>query len=77
MSRTRFTMFDGLSVAVLFLCFAMSAEHAQALTNDEIFNYQGSDREKILEDGARKEGAVVLYSSMIVSQVQRRSPRLP
>ncbi|HWG07357.1 MAG TPA: ABC transporter substrate-binding protein [Beijerinckiaceae bacterium] len=36
---------------------------ASALTNHEIATYNGADRQKVLEDGARKEGKVVLYST--------------
>jgi ABC-type Fe3+ transport system substrate-binding protein len=44
---------------------------AQALTFDEILTYKGSDRQKVLEDGAAKEGTVMLYSAMIVDQALR------
>ena len=72
MNRTRSRGFAGsLCAATLFLSFTLGVDRARALTNDEIFNYQGADRDKVLEEGARKEGTVVLYSSMIVSQVQR------
>src|SRR5436190_12084177 len=36
---------------------------AKALTNEDIFNYQGPDRKQVLIEGARKEGQVVLYSA--------------
>ena len=36
---------------------------AHALSNQEIATYNGADRQKVLEDGARKEGKVVLYST--------------
>ncbi len=55
--------------AAILLCGAATA--AQALTNQEIFNYRGPDRQKLLEEGARREGTVVLYSAMIVNQAQR------
>src|SRR5947209_5599110 len=44
---------------------------AHALTPDEILNYKAPDRQKVLEDGARKEATVVLYSGMIVNQLLR------
>ncbi|HWG07039.1 MAG TPA: extracellular solute-binding protein [Beijerinckiaceae bacterium] len=72
MNRTGLTDWaGGICAAAMFVSFALAAGSALALTNDEIFNYQGADRDKMLEEGARKEGSVVLYSSMIVNQVQR------
>ena len=55
----------------LAACAALAATSAGALTNDEVFNYRDADRQKVLEEGARKEGTVVLYSAMIVNQAQR------
>jgi len=60
----------GLLAAAMFSA-VLGAARAEAFTNDEIFNYQGPDRDKVLEEGARREGSVVLYSTMIVNQVQR------
>jgi ABC-type Fe3+ transport system substrate-binding protein len=60
---------------VLSIALAVAALHparpASALTNEEIFNYKGADREQVLLDGARKEGQVVLYSGLIVNQMLR------
>ncbi len=50
---------------------ALLADSASALTREEVFNYRGADRQKVLEEGAKKEGTVVMYSAMIVNQVQR------
>ncbi len=50
---------------------AQASIPANALTNEEIFNYRGADRQKVLEEGARKEGTVILYSAMIVNQALR------
>ena len=36
-----------------------------------VLNYKGDDRQKVLEEGARKEGQVVLYSAAIVNQALR------
>jgi ABC-type thiamine transport system substrate-binding protein len=47
------------------------ANQAQALTQEEIGMLSGPDRQKILEDGARKEGKVTIYSGMIVNQALR------
>lgn len=44
---------------------------ALALSQSEIANYTGADRQKILEEGARKEGAVTFYTGMIVDQATR------
>jgi iron(III) transport system substrate-binding protein len=57
-------------LAALALCVICSTS-AHALTTEEILNYKGPDRQKVLEDSARKEGAVVIYSGMIVNQLLR------
>ena len=72
MNNSRLTAGAGtLFATALLLSVVLGTVRAHALTNAEIFNYQGPDRDAFLADGARKEGTVVLYSSMIVSQVQR------
>lgn len=55
------------------IALAPGTGHAQSKieANAAILNYKGADRQKRLEDGARKEGTVVLYSSMIVNQATR------
>ena len=65
-SRRLWVTFYAVAVAVVS-CFTS----AHALTTEEILNYQGPDRQKVLEDGARKEGTVVIYSGMIVNQLLR------
>jgi ABC-type Fe3+ transport system substrate-binding protein len=50
----------------LVLALSASFGHAQ-----EVLTYKGEDRQKILEEGARKEGQVVLYSAAIVNQALR------
>ena len=47
------------------------AAPASALTVDEILNYKGADRARMLEDGAKQEGQVIFYSAMIVNQALR------
>jgi ABC-type Fe3+ transport system substrate-binding protein len=42
-----------------------------ALTDAEVLNLKSQDRQKILEDGARKEGKVTWYTAMIVDQTVR------
>lgn len=50
------------------LALALTASVCDA---QEVLTYKGPDRQKILEDGARKEGQVVLYSAAIVNQALR------
>ena len=52
------------------LILALSAP-VQALTNSEIANLKGADRQKVLEEGARKEGTVLWYSTLVVDQATR------
>jgi iron(III) transport system substrate-binding protein len=49
-----------VAIACLFLAHAVSAG------NRDIYMYQGADREQKLAAGAKKEGQVVLYSTMTV-----------
>jgi iron(III) transport system substrate-binding protein len=56
-------------IAMIAACIAGASAHA--LTNDEILNYTGPDRQQVLEAGARREGKVVIYSGMIVNQLLR------
>ena len=55
----------------LLVLGAVVASHGEgfALTASEIAKLSGPDRQKILDDGARKEGKVVFYSSMTVNQL--------
>ena len=53
------------------LAISLYVGEANALTNEEIFNYRGADREHVLIEGAKKEGQVVLYSALIVNQMLR------
>lgn len=41
------------------------------LANEKVYNYRGPDRQKMLEEGARKEGRLVIYSALIVNQLLR------
>src|ERR1700752_1514172 len=52
-------------VLALVACAATSAHGAQAkpLSPAELALYQGKDRDKILLDGAKKEGQVTFYTS--------------
>jgi ABC-type Fe3+ transport system substrate-binding protein len=60
-----------LAMAVLLVSTALSSRPAAALTGEEILNYKGADREQQLIEGAKKEGAVVFYSGVIVNQALR------
>lgn len=61
------THFIGIAVVT-----ALSlASPAMALTNDEIANLTGADRQKVLEAGARAEGKLMFYTTLIVRQAVR------
>jgi ABC-type Fe3+ transport system substrate-binding protein len=49
----------------------LQAGVARALTPQEVLTYGGSDRTEVLADGAKQEGELVLYCSMIVNQALR------
>jgi len=59
------------SILIAALLLLASAVPALALSEAEIANYQGADRQQMLEEGARKEGAVTFYTGMIVDQATR------
>src|SRR5437016_493745 len=61
----------GLTVAVIAAAAVLCSPVAHGLTTDEILNYKGPDRQRVLEEGARREGTVVIYSGMIVNQLLR------
>jgi ABC-type Fe3+ transport system substrate-binding protein len=60
-----------LAAAAIVAAAALGSPSARALTTEQVLNYQGPDRQKILEDGARREGTVLIYSGMIVNQLLR------
>jgi iron(III) transport system substrate-binding protein len=53
------------AIVVLLACATAAA--AEPRTAREIFMYRGADRERVLAEGAKKEGAVVLYSTLTVA----------
>lgn len=61
--------------AAACVCIAVAAagvgSSARALTAEEILAYKGADRQRLLEEGAQAEGALVIYSGMIVNQLLR------
>ena len=66
LSRSRQTTLAAVAIAAAFC-----ATSARALTVEEILNTKGPDRQQLLEDGARREGTVFIYSGMIVNQLLR------
>src|SRR5205809_6225086 len=57
-----------LAPAALF-ALALLAGHAQAQTLAELATYAGADRTQRLVEGAKKEGALLIYSSMTVADM--------
>jgi ABC-type Fe3+ transport system substrate-binding protein len=60
-----------LAMAVLLVSTVLASRPAAAATDQSILTYTGADREQQLIDGAKKEGAVVFYSGVIVNQALR------
>jgi ABC-type Fe3+ transport system substrate-binding protein len=62
----------GLTLAALAVSWSLAGgAGAQTRSQEQIAMLSGPERQKILEDGARKEGKVTLYSGMIVDQALR------
>jgi ABC-type Fe3+ transport system substrate-binding protein len=59
-----------IGTGALIVAFAtvLGVATASAQSTNDILHYKGADRQQKLIEGARKEGQVVLYSSMIVNQ---------
>ena len=68
---TKALRFGALLGAAVFAFAFAHAGAAQALTSDEILKLSGPDRTQSLVDGAKKEGEVVFYSSLIVDKPLR------
>jgi ABC-type Fe3+ transport system substrate-binding protein len=64
-SRRRFsaTACAGLVIAALISPFA-----ARAVSANDVLTYRGPDRQQKLEAGAKKEGRLTVYSTLIVNQ---------
>lgn len=63
----------GASVARALMAVAAllaTAAIAQPKSPREIFMYRGADRERLLVEGAKKEGAVVIYSTLTVQDAK-------
>jgi ABC-type Fe3+ transport system substrate-binding protein len=59
-------------VALLLEVLSLSAaREAHGLTVEEIALFKGAERQKILEQGARKEGKLLWYSTLIIDQLVR------
>jgi ABC-type Fe3+ transport system substrate-binding protein len=60
------------AVPAMLLGFALLAPSAaRAMSVEEIANYKGADRQKVLEEGARKEGKAVIYTGLLLDQSLR------
>jgi iron(III) transport system substrate-binding protein len=68
--KMRRDIFRNLCLPVA-LAIVMHAGTASAQSPQEILLYKGADRQQKLVEGAKKEGQVVLYSALIVSQATR------
>lgn len=60
-----------LGAGLLAAFFAVPVTPSLALTQDEISNLTGPERQKILEEGARKEGEITWYSTSSADDVIR------
>ena len=56
------------AMALVTACVWLSGHPAAARTVAEIARLESPDRQRILEDGARSEGKVLLYTSLVVQQ---------
>src|SRR3954469_20174184 len=59
------------ALGALLAGMLMGAAPAAALSQSEIAMLTGPERQQILEQGARREGAVIIYSGIIVDQALR------
>jgi iron(III) transport system substrate-binding protein len=58
-------------LVVLILATAVPCMPAQATPAEDIFAYAGPDRQQKLEEGAKKEGKILWYTTMILDQRAR------
>jgi ABC-type Fe3+ transport system substrate-binding protein len=58
-------------VSITFSIAIGTFSSAQALTVEEIALLKGTDRQKVLEEGAKKEGKLLWYTTLIVNQALR------
>jgi ABC-type Fe3+ transport system substrate-binding protein len=72
MRLTSAVHFRQLLIVILLLEVIVSTPRdAQTLTVEEVALFKGADRQKVLEQGAKKEGKLLWYSTLIVNQVVR------
>jgi iron(III) transport system substrate-binding protein len=64
-------MFGGKTLAATAVFIALVGGAKAQTTADDIAMYRGPDRQQRLIEGAKKEGQVTVYSSMIVDQALR------
>ncbi|MBP1881979.1 ABC transporter substrate-binding protein [Sinorhizobium mexicanum] len=64
--RSRIT--QSVSIVMAFPLLAGLGTPVFAQSQEEILHYAGADREKVLAEGAAKEGELVVYSAMIADQ---------
>jgi len=70
MRRTGYILVCALVIVLVFTGTVMGAEK-KPTTVAELALYQGADRQQILEEGAKKEGKLVFYTSGILKQAVR------
>ncbi len=70
-SATKTTFLRTGAIALCAGAIVLGATDARALSEAEILNYKGADREKVLLEGARKEGKITLYSGLTINQALR------
>jgi ABC-type Fe3+ transport system substrate-binding protein len=58
-------------LVLLLACLAGAARPALARTESEIAMLAGPERQRILEEGARQEGAVTIYSGLTIDAILR------
>jgi ABC-type Fe3+ transport system substrate-binding protein len=71
MDRRRRVPAISMALIAVALAGGLCAKAFAAPSDQDILTYRGADREAKLVDGAKKEGEVVLYSTMIVNQALR------
>src|ERR1043166_3201696 len=67
----RLALLSVFSLVTLVLVAILSARASTAATVEEIALMKSANREKLLMDGAKKEGKVAFYTGLIVDQVVR------
>lgn len=63
-----------IAIGVSTLCVGLGLfgyGAADAASLQEILNYNGADRQKVLEEGAKKEGQLTIYSALTINQALR------